>query len=130
MKKKVSLKDIADKVGVSPSLVSLVLNGKRTDRINEDTAARIKKAAAALHYRPNQIAKSLKTNQTHTLGLIVSDISNTFFSQLARIIENAAEQSGYTVLFSSSDDNLQRSAKLIDILIDRQVAGLINAPVA
>ena len=130
MKKKISLKHIADKVGVSPSLVSYVLNGKRTDRINEDTAAKIKKAAAALRYRPNQIAKSLKTNQTLTIGLIVTDISNSFFSQLARIIENAAEQSGYTVLFSSSDDNLQRSGKLIDIFIDRQVDGLILAPVA
>jgi LacI family transcriptional regulator len=129
MKKKVSLKDIAKKLGVSTTLVSYVLNGKMKGRISEETTAKILKTAASLNYRPNQIAKSLKTSKTNTIGLIVSDISNPFFSQLARIIEDEAEKNNYTVIFGSSDGSPERSQKLIHIFLDRQVDGIILAPV-
>ena len=79
MRKKVSLKDIAQKVGVSIALVSYVLNNKREDRINKDVAQKIRDTAKALNYSTNQVARSLKTNKTFTIGLIVADISNPFF---------------------------------------------------
>jgi len=127
-KKKVSLKDIARQVGVSTALVSYVLNNKREDRISKEVAGKIRSTAKKLNYRTNQIARSLKTNKTATLGLIVADISNPFFSQLARFIEDQAAINHYTVIFGSSDENGQKSKNLVDIFIDRQVDGLIIAP--
>lgn len=128
MKKKTSLKDIAQKVGVSIALVSYVLNNKKEGRISKDVALKIRETARELNYKTNQIAKSLKTNKTYTIGLIVSDISNPFSSSLARIIEDEANKNGYTVLFGSSDEDAEKSLKLIDTFINKQVDGLIIAP--
>jgi len=127
-KKKASLKDIAREVGVSTALVSYVLNNKREDRISKEVAGKIRSTAKKLNYRTNQIARSLKTNKTATLGLIVADISNPFFSQLARFIEDQAAVNHYTVIFGSSDENGQKSKNLTDVFLDRQVDGLIITP--
>jgi LacI family transcriptional regulator len=128
MKKKVSLKDIAQKVGVSTALVSYVLNNQKVDRISKAVAQKIKDTAKELNYRANQVARSLKTNKTNIIGLIVADISNSFSSTLARIIEDEAEKHNYTVIFGSSDENAERSQKLQDVLLNHQVDGLIIAP--
>ena len=130
LKKKPSLKDIAEKVGVSTALVSYVLNNKREGRTSKIVADKIRKVAESLNYRTNQIARSLKSNRTFTIGLIVSDISNPFFSSLARIIEDEGARSGYTVLFGSSDEQATKSLKLVHALSDRQVDGFIIAPAA
>lgn len=128
MKKKTSLKDIAQKVGVSIALVSYVLNNKKVNRIRKEVADKIKETAELLNYKTNHIAKSLKTNKTYTIGLIVADIANSFSSTLARIIEDEAGKYNYTVLFGSSDESTEKSLKLIDVLLDHQVDGLIIAP--
>src|SRR6187399_864292 len=128
MNKRISLKDIADKVGVSTALVSYVLNNKKEGRIKKSVAERIRVVATELNYRTNQIAKSLKTNKTFTIGLIVADISNPFSSGLARKIEDEADRNNYTVIFGSSDENAVRSNKLIDTFLNRQVDGLIITP--
>ncbi|MCW3091126.1 MAG: LacI family transcriptional regulator [Ferruginibacter sp.] len=128
MNRKICLKDIAEKVGVSTALVSYVLNNKKEGRIKKSVAEKIREVATELNYRTNQIAKSLKTNRTYTIGLIVSDISNPFSSNLARIIEDEADKNNYTVIFGSFDESLQRSDKLIDTFLNRQVDGLIIAP--
>jgi LacI family transcriptional regulator len=128
MKKKVSQKDIAQKVGVSTALVSYVLNNLKEGRISKVVAQKIRETAKELNYHTNQIAKSLKLNKTFTVGLIVADISNPFFSSLARIIEDEADKKNYTVIFGSSDENAQKSWKLINALVDRQVDGFIIAP--
>lgn len=129
VKKKVLLKDIAKEVGVSTALVSYVLNNKNEHRIGKQVAAKIRAVAKELNYQPNQIAKSLKIQKTYTLGLIVADISNPFSSQLARIIEDEAKKQGYTVIFGSSDENLEKSSDLIKVLHNRQVDGFIIAAV-
>jgi len=125
MKKKPSLKDIASKVGVSTALVSYVLNGKMEGRISKEVASRIKEVAEELNYRPNQIARSLKTNKTYSIGLLLADISNPFSSQIARIIENEADKKGYAVIIGSSDESVEKSEKIIDVFLNRQVDGLI-----
>jgi LacI family transcriptional regulator len=130
MGRKPSLKDIAKEVGVSTALVSYVLNNLKEGRISKEIAQKIREVAQRLNYRPNQIAKSLKTNKTFTIGLIVADISNPFFSTLARIVEDEANKVNYTVIFGSSDENQQKSAKVIDTLLNRQVDGLILSPPA
>ena len=126
--KKVSLKDIANKVGVSTALVSYVLNNQKEGRIRQEVAQKIRDTAKQLNYRANLTARSLKTNKTFTIGLVVADISNPFFSSLARIIEDAADRDNYTVIFGSSDENPKKSAKLIETFLHRQVDGLIISP--
>lgn len=130
MSRKVSMKDVAREVGVSTALVSYVLNNLKEGRISKEIAQKIREAAQRLNYRPNQIAKSLKTSKTFTIGLIVADISNPFSSTLARIVEDEASKVNYTVIFASSDENEQKASKLIDTLLNRQVDGLILSPPA
>jgi LacI family transcriptional regulator len=128
--KRICLKDIAQKVGVSTALVSYVLNNQKEGRINKDVAQKIRETAAKFSYRPNQIAKSLRTDKTNTIGLIVADISNPFSSSLARIIEDESFKQGYTVIFGSSDENEHKSANLIESLLNHRVDGLILFPPA
>ncbi|WP_281753196.1 LacI family DNA-binding transcriptional regulator [Neptunitalea chrysea] len=128
--KKVSIKDVAKKAGVSIASVSYVLNNRKDSRISEDTIKKVKNAAQELNYRPNKIAKSLKTQRTFTFGLLVADIANPYFSQLARIIEDAAKHIGCTLIIGSCDEDKEKFEDLINTFCDRQVDGLIIAPVA
>ena len=128
MKRKTSLKDIAKKVGVSIPLVSYVLGDKaKENRVSEETAEKIRKVAKELNYRPNLSARSLKTNRTRTIGVIVADIANPFFSNLARVIEDEAYTKDYTVIFGSSDENIKKFDKVLNFLQTRQVDGFIIA---
>jgi LacI family transcriptional regulator len=128
--KKTLLKDIAKEVGVSISLVSYVLNDQAVEKkVNKETAQRIRVAALDLNYRPNQIAKSLKTNKTLTIGLIVADINYRFTTGITRAIEAEAKKNNYTVIFGSSDEKRDKFADLVSALVNRQVDGLILVPV-
>lgn len=129
MEKRVSITDIARRVGVSPTLVSYVLNGKEKEkRVGAEMAEKIRVAASEMNYQPNQIARSLRLGSTKTIGLIVADIANPFFSHFARIVEDEAFKAGYTVVFGSSDEDERKSAYLLDSLLNRQVDGLIIIP--
>lgn len=123
---KTSLKDIARKAQVSTALVSYVLNGKEKEiRVGEEIAAKIRQIAQELNYQPNYLAKSLRSGKTQTIGLILADISNPFFANVARIVEDEAKRNGYTVIIGSSDENAGKSHDLLDVLIKRQVDGFI-----
>lgn len=127
--KKISLKDIAEAAGVSTALVSFVLNGKKKEyRVGEETAQRILKIANEMNYQPNLAAKSLRSGKTKTIGLVVSDISNPFFSQLARVLEDEATKQGYTVLFGSSDEDTDKMSVVVGNLINKGADGLIIVP--
>jgi LacI family transcriptional regulator len=128
MKKRVALKDVANRVGVSTTLVSYVLNNRMGNRINPETAEKIRRAAEEMNYRPNQIAKSLKSNKTQTIGLIVADIANPFSSSIARVIEDEAKKNHFTVIFGSADENCSKAEGLVNVLLSRQVDGFIIAP--
>jgi LacI family transcriptional regulator len=126
MKKNVSLKDIANQVGVSVSLVSYVLNGhEKKMRVGEEIARQIKETAERLHYQPNQIAKSLKSKKSQTIGLIVGEIHYRFTTGIVRAIELEAKKKGYTVVIGNSHEDLGSLRELIHVLINRQVDGLI-----
>lgn len=127
--KKSSIKDVAKLAGVSIASVSYVLNNTPNKSIKEETIARILDAAKELNYTPNKIARSLKTQKSYTIGLIVADIANPYFSQLARFIEDEAEKQGYTLIIGSSDESDAKFAKLLTLFRDRMVDGLIIAPV-
>src|SRR5690606_29253325 len=126
-RKKVGLKDIAKELGVSTALVSYVLNDKHPGRINQETARRIKDLAIKLNYRPNHIAKSLKKDRTFTIGLIIADISNLFYSNIARYIEDECKKHNYNVIFGSADENAEKFKELVHVMLSRQVDGIILA---
>lgn len=126
--KKVSMKDIAKSLGVSSATVSLVLNNKKDARISEEMIEKVTQKALEMNYRPNAVARSLRTGFTKTLGLIVADISNPFFAKLARSTENFAAKKGYQVMFGSSDESAEKFKKLVDLFIDKNVDGLLVAP--
>jgi len=129
--KKVNLKDIAEHVGVSTALVSYVLNGQAVEKqVNKTTAELITKAAQELNYQPNQIAKSLKTQKTNTIGLVVADINFRFSTGITRSIEEEAKKKNYTVIYGSSNENAEKFAKLVNVFVNRRVDGLILVPTA
>ena len=120
-------KDVAERAGTSPAVVSYVLNGGSRP-VAPQTRERVLKAVAELNYRPNRIARSLRMNKTMTLGLVSPDSANPFFAELSNAIEDAAFNAGYTVLIGNSAEDLQRQAKHIDAFIDHQVDGLLLVP--
>lgn len=127
MKRKgVSLDDIAKNLNVSRSLVSLVLNGKSEEHgISAETRARVLDKALELNYKPNHFARGLRLGKSFTIGLIVSDIANSFYSRIARNIEDLAEENGFNLITCSTDEDIQRELRLIKLLRDKQVDGLI-----
>lgn len=127
MRKRVSLKDIANELGVSTAVVSYVLNDKYEGRISEIKAQEIKDTAKKLNYFPNQIAKSLKKDRTFTIGLIIADISNLFYSNIVRYIEDESKKHSYHVIFGSTDENPDKFKDLVHVMLSRQVDGLILA---
>jgi len=128
--KRASIKDIARIAGVSVATVSYVLNKKEGQRIGEETKKKIFDIAETLNYVPNRIAKSLQNNISKLLGLIVADISNDFYSTIARHLEDKALKLGYTLIIGSSDENPEKFAKLTELFSQQQVDGMIVAPVA
>lgn len=126
--KKVSLKDIAESLGVSKALVSLVLNGKGDERgINKQTQEKVRKKAKELNYIPNQYARGLRVGRTNTIGVIVPDISNVFYGTLCKAIEQEAYAKGYNLIISNTYEDVQKEKKLITDLINRNIDGLILA---
>ncbi|MHA4894161.1 LacI family DNA-binding transcriptional regulator [Pedobacter sp. PWIIR3] len=128
--KKVGLKEIAEKVEVSVALVSYVLNGQAVARqVNKETAEKIIAVAKELNYVPNQIARSLKSQKTNTIGLIVADIKYRFTTGITSAIAAAAGKNNYTVIYGSSDESLEKFSELLQVFINRRVDGLIIVPV-
>ncbi len=127
--KKTSIKDIALRAGVSLTTVSIVVNGRAKQmNISESMTLKILDLAKEMNYTPNQFAKGLRTGKTNTIGLIVDDISNYFFGNLAKIIEEEADKLGYTVMFCSSENDEGKSRNLLNMLVDKQMDGYIIAP--
>ncbi len=126
----VKLIDIAKKLDVSVGLVSIVLAGKSKERrISDELAAKVIETAKTLGYRPNQLARGLRTGKSGIIGLLVADISNPFFGKMARYIENEAAKLEYQVMFGSSDENPEKLENLINMFTSRQVDGMIIVPV-
>ena len=128
MKKK-TINDIAKQLGVSNTLVSFVLNGKNKEkRISDEMTSKVLALAKSMNYTPNYLAKSLRHGKTNTLGLIVGDIANPFFGELARYIEIEASKYGYQVLLSNSDEKLSKFKTQLEVLKNGQVDGFIFSP--
>lgn len=133
--RKTTIKDIATEAGVSVSLVSFVMNNRakadgsgRLYRVSEETSQKIMEVARKLDYQPNNAARSLRSGRTNTIGVIVSDISNKFFADIGRYIEDAAYKLNYTVFFGSSDENPDKMENIVGGLMSRGVDGMIVVP--
>ena len=124
MADKVTLRDIAQEVGLSTTAVSLVLND-RPSKISEENRRRIREAARRKGYIPNQIARSLVTRRSQTIGLIVPNIESRFFSSLARRLELGCRERGYLLLITNSDDSAANDAELVRMLANRGVDGVL-----
>ncbi len=117
---------IAEELKVSKTLVSLVLNGKGdASAINKATQEKVINKARELNYKPNQVARGLRMGTTKTIGLLVADISNPFFARITRTIEHYAEEEGFSLIVCSSDEEQEREKRLVRMLLDRQVDGVI-----
>ncbi|MEI6347931.1 MAG: LacI family DNA-binding transcriptional regulator [Bacteroidota bacterium] len=123
---KISLKHISESLSVSKTLVSMVLNNKGDENgISKETQKRVWAKAKELNYKPNLMARALRMGRSFTIGLVVSDISNSFYSKIARFMEDEATKRGFTLLICSTDENPEKEKNLIRMLINRQVDGII-----
>lgn len=122
--KKVTMSDIAKKANVSKATVSMVINNRDVS-IRKETRDRILTICEELNYIPNGIARSLSTSKSGTLGIILPDITNPFFSEMARAIEDGASDLGYNVIFCNTDNEQAKEEKYTTLLISKLVDGVI-----
>jgi LacI family transcriptional regulator len=119
----VSIRDVAQRAGVSPSTVSKALNG--APHVTTVTRNRVLEAAGALGYRPNSIARSLKTKRTRTIGLITDDLGDAFTMPMMRGVEIAASEAGVSVFLCNSYAEPERERSHLEALLDKQVDAII-----
>ncbi len=126
-KARTTIIDVAAEAGVHPSTVSRVLTGHPGSTIRPATRQRIIAATVRLGYRPSALARSLRLQRTLTLGMLVPDITNPFFSSIIKGAEDAARQRGYNLILCNSEDERNREAMYLRVLRDRRVDGLLIA---
>jgi LacI family transcriptional regulator len=125
------LQDIAERTKTSVSTVSRVLSGgPAARRISPATSARVRAAAKRMGYRPNLIARTLRTRKSHTIGLLVSDIANPFFAQIGSAIEQSLYRHGYSLMLCNSGEDRQREHCYLQMLGQKAIDGLIIVPIA
>lgn len=120
------MQDVAEKAGVSPTTVSHVIN--KTRFVAEETRQRVLAAIEALDYQPSLIARGLATNSTQAVGLVVSDITNPFYSAVTLGVEHEIIRHGYHTIFCNSDEDPGRENEYLRLLLARQIDGLLIVP--
>lgn len=127
MQNKVNLETIAREAGVSTVTVSRALNNKPD--INKKTKQKILEVVQRLNYIPNQLARSLRTKQSKSLGIIVTDIGNSYYIPVIKGIENLAFSQGYSVVLATTKNECEHEKQAIKTLVEKRVDGLIITPV-
>lgn len=122
----VSIKDVAKAAGLSVATVSRALNGQSA--VSDDARAKVLSAAESLGYRPNIVARSLRTDRTRTIGLVISDVLNPYFTELARSVEEEARELGYSVIIGNADERTDLEAHHVRTLLERRIDGLLVSP--
>ena len=121
-----TISDVAKHAGVSRATVSRVLQG--ATNVSPSTRAQVQRVIDELGYVPNAVARSLRSKRTRSLALLVSDVTNTFWTTVARGVEDLAQQHGYSLLLCNTDEDLAKQDQYIDFLVSYQVDGVIIAP--
>ena len=124
---RVTLRDVARRVGVHPSTVSRVLNPETRHMVTSEIAGKVDAAVDALGYRPNPIAYGLRTNRTFTVGGVIPDLTNPVFPPIIRGIEDALGQAGYTAVIANTDNDHAREKLILESMRARHVDGLMLA---
>jgi DNA-binding LacI/PurR family transcriptional regulator len=122
---KITIYDIAKQAGVSIATVSKVIN--QGGRISEKTRIKVTKIMDELKYQPSVVASALTGKQTYTLGLLLPDLANPFFAEIARSVEDRAQEMGFNVVICSTDNNLDKEERYISLLRQKSVDGIIIA---
>jgi len=126
--KRLSITDIARQLGTSTTTVSFVINGKaREKNISQLLIDRVEQLVTELNYHPNALAKSFRTGKTMTIGFIVDEISQPFFSGIAKYIDEKASAFGYNILFSSTKNSKKRGGEVLQVFNERHVDAFIIA---
>ncbi len=121
-----TIRDVAARAQVSPATVSRVLNG-RTD-VATDLRDRVRVAVSDLGYRPNGAARSLRTRATTVLGVVISDITNPFFTAMVRGVEDTAQEAGYSVVLANTDEDPAKEQRYFEVAAAEQMAGVVLCP--
>jgi LacI family transcriptional regulator len=122
----ITIQDVATRAGVSAMTVSRVINNNA--RVARATRERVEQAITELGYVPNALARGLLNGRTRTIALIVSDISNPFFTLIARGVEDVARRNGYAVILGNSDESVEKERQYVDVMLQNRVDGLLLAP--
>lgn len=123
MSRRPKIKDIAERLGVSPATVSRALSG--TGLVAEPTLTRIREAARVLNYRPNVSARNLRTRRSMSVLMVVRDIGNPFYLEVMKGVEQAAREAGYSVLMGNTENDPDREIEYFDMLRDGHADGMI-----
>lgn len=122
----VTIREIAEKTGVSITAISQILNGKG-ERFSETTKNRVLKAAKDMAYKPNFFAKNMITNHTNTIGMVVPEVTDAFFSQMVKGAEDYLNRHDYMIMLCNSSNDKEREDRYVEELLHRAVDGLIIA---
>jgi LacI family transcriptional regulator len=118
-----TMREVAERAGVSVTTVSHVINETRP--VSAELRERVMTAAEELGYRPNILARGLRRGETLTIGLVIPNNANPFFAEIARGIEDATFQKGYSLVLCNTEDDVSKELRYINVLIDKQVDGII-----
>jgi LacI family transcriptional regulator len=121
-----TIQDVARRAGVAPMTVSRVINN--SGYASTDVREKVLAAINELGYVPNTLARSLRIRRTHTLALILTDITNPFFTTMARGVEDAANAAGYTVIFGNTDESEEKEARYLAMIQQKRVDGILLVP--
>jgi LacI family transcriptional regulator len=122
--KKLTIKDIARMADVSIATVSMILNNK-DGSISPATRERVLEIIKTNNFITNKVARSMVTRRTKTLGLVISDIANPFYPELARGVEDKANETGYNVIICNTDNDIDKEEKYLNMLAEKMVDGII-----
>ena len=123
-----TISDVARLAGVSTMTVSRVINN--SGYISQETRERVEKAIGELGYVPNALARYLRFKQTKTIALILTDITNPFFTTIARGVEDVAHKQGFSVVFCNTDESADEETGYLNVLLQKQVDGVLLVPAA
>lgn len=126
MNQHVTIRDVAAAAGFSVNTVSRALNDKPD--VSPATKSRVLEAAHRLGYRPNKLARGLRSNKTQTIGVIVADIANPFFGAVVKGVEQAARERNWSLILGNADENYEREKEAIQVMLAEQVDGLLITP--
>lgn len=129
MAKQVTIREVAVRAGVSSSTVSRVLNKRDTNHMRPETKARVLAVIEELEYIPAKAARSLRRQRTQVIGILLPDISNPFFSLLARGVESVAFEEGFSTLICDSNRSAEKESRYLEILLAEGVEGIVFIPV-